>query len=195
MTPVPAQPQSLRDLFWSFNSLALHGFGGVLPWAHRVLVQQKRWLTPAEFVELLALAQLLPGPNIVNVAVMIGARHFGWRGSVVAVLGMVAMPAMLVLAVAILYSQFVHLPAVRGALAGMAAVAAGLVIATALKLAIAQRRHWISATFAAAAFIGVGLLRYPLPWVLAALAPLAFVAAWLELGRARPPSQHEDRAD
>lgn len=181
-----ARPESLLALFTTFTQLALHGFGGVLPWAHRMLVQRRRWLQPAEFVEMLALAQLLPGPNVVNVAVMIGDRFFGWRGSVVAVLGLVGAPALVVLTVAWTFFRFADFAPVRGALAGMAAVAAGLVIATALKMAASQRRQWHAAIFAAAAFVGVGLLRWPLPWVLAGLAPAAIASAWwTELRRRR----------
>lgn len=177
---VPARPASLSQLFGAFTALALQGFGGVLPWAHRTLVEQRGWLTREEFIELLALAQTLPGPNIVNLAVMVGDRWFGWRGALVAVLGLVGAPALLVLALALVHGHFAALPEVRGALGGMAAVAAGLVIATALKLAAAHRRDWRSLAFAAAAFAGVGVMRWPLPWVLGVLGPVAFACAWLD---------------
>lgn len=177
---VSNRPASLLQLFRTFTALALQGFGGVLPWAHRTLVEQRGWLTREEFVDLLALAQTLPGPNIVNLAVMVGDRWFGWRGAVVAVAGLIVAPALLVTALALVHGRFAHLPEVRGALGGMAAVAAGLVIATALKLAAVHRRDGRALALAAAAFAGVGLARWPLPWVLAVLGPLAFGLAWLD---------------
>lgn len=175
-------PKSLWDLFVAFTSLALHGFGGVLPWAQRVLVEQRRWLTMEEFTELLAFAQLLPGPNIINLAIIVGHRYFGWRGSVVASVGLVMVPSMLVLMVGAIYSKIAYLPVVQKALAGMAAVAAGLVLATALKLAWAQRRRWRWLGFGVGSFIGLALLRLPLAQVLVVLVPIAIFLAWRQEG-------------
>lgn len=176
-TPV-GRPADLRELFLAFSGLALSGFGGVLPWAHRVLVERRRWLSPQDFTEWLAVAQLLPGPNVCNLAVMVGDRWFGWRGAAVALAGMLAGPVVLVVALALLYTQAAELPAVRRALAGMAAVAAGLMIAAAVKLALAQRARWKWLGFGLAAFVAVGLLRWPVAWVLGSLAPLAVGLAW-----------------
>ena len=184
------RPASLTELFMAFMRLALQGFGGVLPWAHRTLVEQRRWLTREDFGELLTLAQTLPGPNVVNVAVMVGDRWFGWRGSVVAVAGLVVAPALIVLALAIGYARLVEVPQARAAVNGMAAVAAGLVIATGLKLAFPIRRDWPALAFAVAAFAGVGLARWPLPWVLAMLAPAAIGMAWWRQ-RSDPPVRTE----
>jgi len=171
-----AAPASLAELFAVFNRLALHGFGGVLPWAQRVLVEERRWLTREEFVELLAFAQLAPGPNVCNLAIMFGDRHFGWRGALVALAGMLGVPAALVLALAVLHGQFAQIPWVQRAVAGMAAVAAGLLIATALKLARTQPARWLA--LGVAAFVAVGLFRWPLVAVLAALVPAAVALAW-----------------
>jgi chromate transporter len=107
-----------------FTGLALRGFGGVLPWAQRVLVEERRWLTREQFVELLAFGQLLPGPNICNLALMAGDRWFGWRGALVALAGMLAAPAAVVLTIAIAYSRVADDPVVRRALVGMGAVSA-----------------------------------------------------------------------
>lgn len=172
------RPASLTELFVAFTRLALHGFGGVLPWAHRTLVEERRWLARDDFVELLALAQTLPGPNVVNLAVMVGDRWFGWRGSVVAVAGLIAAPAPIVLALAMGYARLVDVPEVRAAVGGMAAVAAGLVIATGLKLAAPIRRNWRGLAFAALTFAAVALLRWPLTWVLATLGPAAVGLEW-----------------
>ena len=175
-------PASLVELFTTFNRLALHGFGGVLPWAHRVLVDERRWLSREEFVEMLAFAQLAPGPNVCNLALMFGDRHFGWRGALVALAGMLALPAVLVLALAIVHGQFASITWVQRAVAGMAAVAAGLLIATALKLARTQPARWLA--LGAAAFVAVGVLRWPFLAVLAVLVPVAIALGWhAERGR------------
>lgn len=183
--PIVSGPASLRELFFAFTGLALRGFGGVLPWAHRVLVEERHWLTREDFVELLALSQLLPGPNVVNLSVMVGDRWFGWRGAVVALAGMMLAPAALVLLLAVAYTAFVDLPQLRGALRGMGAVAAGLVIATGLKLAVPLRGRPVAMLLASVAFACVGLARWPLPWVLAVLAPVAIALAWRHEGRRR----------
>lgn len=187
----PEAPRDLRELFLVFSSLALSGFGGVLPWAQRVLVERRRWMSRDAFLELLALAQLMPGPNVCNLAVMAGDRWFGWRGAAVALAGMLAGPILIVLGLAIAYARFADVPAVRDALAAMAAVAAGLMIATAIKLALTQRHRWKWLGFALAAFVVVGLLRWPVSRVLAVLAPAAVILAWLldrhDARKATPP--------
>ena len=132
-TPL-ARPGSPRDLFIAFTLLALQGFGGVLAVAQRVLCEQRRWLTKEEFVEILAVAQVLPGPNVCNVALMIGDRFFGWRGAFAALAGMMAVPLVIVLVVTAVYSEYALHPAVAGALKGMGAVAAGLIVGTGFKL-------------------------------------------------------------
>ncbi len=179
----PPGPRSSLELFTAFTRLALHGFGGVLPWAQRVLVEERAWLTRDEFVETLAFAQLLPGPNICNLSLMVGDRYFGWRGALAALAGLMLAPAMLVLCIAALYGQYAQHPLLRQALTGMSAVAAGLIIATSLKLAQSQLKRWRWLAFGVASFVGVGVLRVPLALVLAVLAPVALVAAWIALGR------------
>jgi chromate transporter len=116
------------------------GFGGVLPIAQRELVERLGWLTVEEFAELLSIGQVLPGPNVVNLSLMVGDRYFGLRGALAALAGMLLMPLVLVLVAAALYQQFAAHPAVAGAVRGMGAVSAGLVMAIALKLLPALRR-------------------------------------------------------
>ena len=128
------QPQSLSDLFFSFTWLALQGFGGVLAVVQRELVEKKRWMTREEFVEEWAVAQIMPGPNVVNLSLMIGARYFGLPGAMAALAGMLVCPLLVVLGLALVYAQFAGNPQVAGALRGMGAVAAGLITATGLKL-------------------------------------------------------------
>jgi chromate transporter len=170
-----------------FSRLALLGFGGVLPIAQRELVERQRWLSTAEFAELLSLSQVLPGPNIINLALMFGDRHFGWRGALAALTGMIGLPLVLVLSLAALYQNLASVPSVQGALRGMGLVAAGLVLATALKLLPALRRHplpatiWLPTTLAVAVFVGV--LRWPLLAVLAGMGSLSCGLAWQALRR------------
>src|SRR6185295_10538197 len=134
-----ARPASSKDLFVAFTVLALQGFGGVLAVAQRVLCEQKRWLTKEEFLEVLAVGQVLPGPNICNVSLMVGDRFFGWRGAFAALAGMMAVPLVIVLILTVLYTQYAMNPAVAGALKGMGAVSAGLIVGTGIKLAGALR--------------------------------------------------------
>ncbi|MCX7230536.1 MAG: chromate transporter [Burkholderiales bacterium] len=173
------RPASLTELFLVFSALALRGFGGVLPWAQRVLVDDRGWLTREEFVEMLAFGQMLPGPNVCNVALMVGDRWFGWRGAVAALGGMLSAPCVVVLSLAVLYGQVADDPVVRRALIGMGAVAGGMILGTALRLATTQRRRAPWLVFGALAFAGVALLRIELAWVVLALGPVAVLAAWL----------------
>ncbi len=138
------RPQSLREIFWRFSWLALQGFGGVFPVAQRELVEKHHWLTKEEFVEDWAVAQVLPGPNVVNLGLIIGSRFFGIKGGVVALLGLIVFPLILVLTLIFFYSNISHSPQVIGALKGMAAVAAGMIAGTSLKLASTFKTHPLS---------------------------------------------------
>ena len=188
MQPPPAplaRPASLTELFTAFTALALQGFGGVLAIAQRVLCEERRWLTREEFVETLAVAQVLPGPNVVNMSLMIGDRFFGWRGAVSALAGMMCAPLVLVLALAALYTQFAQQPAVAGALKGMGAVAAGMIVGTALKLVPVLRENPMGRPaclgIGIAVFACIALLRWPLLWVLLVLGVAAYAFAWMRL--------------
>ena len=188
-----ARPASPRDLFVAFTLLALQGFGGVLAVAQRVLCEQRRWLTKEEFVEILAVGQVLPGPNVCNVALMVGDRFFGWRGAFAALAGMMAVPLAIVLVVTAAYAEYASHPAVAGALKGMGAVAAGLIVGTGLKLAAALRVNpmgWpVCLTLMILAFAGVALLRWPLVWVLLGLGAIGCVYAWRQLRQTRPAAE------
>jgi len=180
------RPTSLSDLFFSFTILALQGFGGVLAVVQRELVEKKRWMTREEFVEDWAVAQILPGPNVINLALMIGDRYFGIRGAVAGVAGMLVFPLIVVLALALVYTQFAANPQVAGALRGMGAVAAGLITATGLKLAGALRKHPLGLplciAITLACFVGIALLRLPLVYVLVGLGGLACALTYRRLG-------------
>ena len=181
----PRAPRSPAELFRVFNRLALQGFGGVLPIAQRELVERERWLTREQFVELLSVAQVLPGPNVVNLALMFGDRAFGWRGGLAALGGMLAAPLAIVLALTVLYTRFAQHPTVAGALRGMGAVAAGLILATGIKLLPALRRNALGMApafgFAALTFVAIGLVRVPLFAVLAVLGGVSCAWAWVKL--------------
>jgi chromate transporter len=183
------QPTSLGDLFWSFTRLALQGFGGVLAVVQRELVEKKQWLTTDEFIEDWAVAQILPGPNVVNLSLMIGDRYFGLRGALAALAGMLTFPLLLVLALAALFAGVSDLPSVQGALRGMGAVAAGLISATGLKLIGALKSNVMSKAvciaLATVTFITIALLRLPLAWVLLSVRLLACLWAYRQLGQVK----------
>ena len=183
--PDRPRPTSLADLFVSFTVLALQGFGGVLAVVQREIVERKRWLTQEEFIEDWAVAQIMPGPNVLNLSIMIGARWFGLPGAMAAVAGLLALPLLLVLVLAVFHAQYADHPAVAGALRGMAAVSAGLIAATGLKLSSALTRNPMplpcSVGIAAAAFALLAWLRAPLVWVLPTLGALGCVLAWRKL--------------
>lgn len=180
------QPRSCTDLFVSFSWLALQGFGGVLAVVQRELVEKKRWLTREEFVEEWAVAQIMPGPNVVNLSIMLGSRYFGWRGALAGMAGMITFPLLLVLALALVYAEFAGNPQVAGALRGMGAVAAGLITATGLKLIPALKKNVLGApactVLALLTIAAIAWLKLPLLWVLAAVGGAGWALAWRKLG-------------
>ena len=182
-----ARPGSLTALFWAFTGLALQGFGGVVAIAQRELVDKKCWLTQAQFVEDWAVAQVLPGPNVVNLSLMIGDRYFGVRGGMVALAGMLAFPLVIVLILAALFSGVSDSVALQGALRGMGAVAAGMIAATGFKLLSALKDNVLGApvcwALVASTFVAIALLKLPLIWVLLGLGGLSALWAYRQLGR------------
>jgi chromate transporter len=184
------QPRSLTDLFVSFTVLALQGFGGVLAVVQRELVEKKRWMTREEFIEEWAVAQIMPGPNVVNLCLMIGGRYFGLKGALVAVAGLITVPLVIVLLLALVYTQFASHPGVAGALRGMGAVVAGLVAATGLKLASALDKNvlgrLICAALGVACFVAIGVLRLPLGYVILGLGGIGCALAFRKLAPGKP---------
>ena len=189
--PDRPRPHSVSDLFWSFTWLALQGFGGVVAIVQREMVEKKQWLTREEFVEDWAVAQILPGPNVVNLSLMIGDRYFGMRGALMALAGMLGIPLLLVLALAAILSNTTDIPGIKGALRGMGAVAAGLFTATGIRLIGALKSNVMGklacTMLALATFVAVALLRVPLIWVLLIIGGLAFAWAYRQLRRVRAP--------
>lgn len=182
-----ARPASLGEMFWAFTLLALQGFGGVLAVSQRMLCERKRWLSQKQYVEALALAQVLPGPNVCNLALIVGDRFFGWRGAFTALAALMAAPLALVLAITVAYAHYATVPVVAGAVKGMGVVSAGLIVATGLKLLPALRdnpmRLPACLLFGGVAFIAVALLGLPLAGVLFGVGCVAFAVAWWRIGQ------------
>ena len=179
------QPASPSDLFVSFTWLALQGFGGVLAIVQRELVERKRWMTRDEFIEDWAVAQIMPGPNVVNLSLMVGSRYFGLKGALAALAGMLCVPLVVVLLLALLYAHYAAHPGVAGALRGMGAVSAGMIAATGLKLAGALTTNVLGLRTCAAlgvlCFVAIALLRWPLVYMLLSLGSAASVMAYRKL--------------
>lgn len=182
-----AAPASLAELFWAFSRLALQGFGGVIAVAQRELVERLGWMTRESFVEALAAAQVLPGPNVINLSLMIGDKFFGLRGAFVALAGMLCFPALIVLGLAALAGHYLELPQVAGALRGMGAVSAGLIIATAVKLLPAMKSSPLgllpALLLAGLAIVAIAVMRVPLIWVVLGLGGLGVLLAARSLRR------------
>src|SRR3982750_2497152 len=162
-------PRSLTELFLGFLAIGARSFGGVLPWAYRTMVEERRWLTPTDFAETVGLCQFLPGPNIGNASIVLGKRWFGVTGSLVAFLGLMALPFIWVMALGVLYLEWASHPVVRAVVTGVGATGAGLFIGTALKLGRALVRKPAALLLAVGCFAAVGLMR----WSLLMVMPLA----------------------
>jgi chromate transporter len=181
------KPESLTELFLACNHIALQGFGGVLPIIQREIVERRAWMTQQEFVQDWAIAQILPGGNIINLATMLGHRFFGWRGVVVALAGLLLLPLLIALVLASFYAHWVHVPAVAGAVRGMGCVAAGLIGASAIKMTRGLKQNilgvQVSTALVAMTFIATAILRLPLWWTVLGLGLPAFAAAWVQIRR------------
>jgi len=171
-------------LFLSFTLVAAMGFGGVLPWARRMIVERRRWLTESEFLDLLALCQFLPGPNICNLSIAVGARFRGVKGSAAAFLGITFLPFVIVIILGALYEGYGDKPGVTGALLGVSASAAGMILAMAARLAqpLLARRPGEALPVMILVFAAIALLSLPLPWVLAGAIPLSVGISWWRRG-------------
>lgn len=164
------------QLFVAFSRISLTAFGQLIPIARHALVVRLQWFTDAEFAEHLAIGQMLPGPNMVNVSAALGDRHAGWLGAAAAVSGMILPPTLVAIAIASTLYAFAQDPRVAGALSGMAAAACGLVLATALKLARGSIKRIVGVAIMLAIFVAVAILRLPLGVVLLVALPLTLWA-------------------
>jgi chromate transporter len=166
-----ATPPGIPALFAGFFGIGIVGFGGVLPWARRMIVDDRSWLTAAEFNDMLALCQFLPGPNIVNMAVALGARFRGLAGSLACLLGLLAAPMVIVMMLGGVYERYGHIPVVARGFSGLAAAASGLVVAMAVKIAAPLWRHWAGIAVALVSFSAIAVFRAPLLPTMLVLAP------------------------
>ena len=189
MTPEESeirQPQSKTELFVAFTLMALQGVGGVLVIVQHELVNRRKWLTQAQFVEEWSVAQVMPGPNVVNLCLMLGGKYFGLAGALAAVSGLIMAPMLLVLTLAILFGGVSESAVAQGALKGMGAVSGGLIIATGLKLSKTMPQNplglWLAIAFAVITFTAVGIFRISLIWVLLGLGLLACLLTYRALG-------------
>jgi chromate transporter len=185
---VPTQPPTLQhipshaDLFLAFVKITVMGFGGTLPWTRRMFVEEKRWMTAEEFNDVYALCQFLPGPNIVNLTAVFGSRMRGWSGALAAWFGFLILPFLLMVTVGALYAKYGDVDALRRILTGIAAGAAGLLIATAAKMAVPlfsfKGRIGPAPIVVLATAGAIGVMRWPLLWALCVLVPVSIGLAW-----------------
>ncbi len=173
----PPCPTPLQ-LMGGFALLSLMGFGGVLPMARRVLVEEKRWLTAEQFAETLSICQILPGGNIINMAVMIGQRFAGLSGIMACLIGLLVPPTVIAIALGSFYERYSGDPVVQHLFLGLAAAAAGLLVATATKISLPILKHPLSLLVAVITFVAVAVLRLPMFPTLLVMAPLSILLAW-----------------
>ena len=186
MSDVDAGPVkvSLFELAWTFNHIALASFGGGLSaWSREVLVVEKEWMGEAEFLSAMTMCRILPGANQVNMAVFAGSKMRGLAGAAAAVFGLCLMPVILILIAAFFYFRFKEIPAVKGVLHGASAAAVALTLAMVIQTGKKCLTGLTPVLLFAAAFVLNGILRWPLPVVLAILAPVSLIWAW---PKARP---------
>jgi chromate transporter len=178
-TPPPARPTVLQ-LFITFAIISLSGFGGVLYWSRRMLVERRKWMTPAEYNDAYALCQILPGPTIVNLSVVFGRSIRGLPGAAVALVGLIGPGMLIVLFFGYLYALYGQIDALQRMFAGVAAAAAGLVISMTGKMAepLFAEKNWLLYALAIGAFVSVGVLRWPIWWCLLVLIPTSIAIAW-----------------
>jgi chromate transporter len=176
----PPRP-SLSELFIAYALISLYGFGGVLAWSRRMMVEERRWLTPEQFNEAYALCSFLPGPNIVNFSVIFGSRVRGPLGGLVALVGLLGPPMALIIVIGALYAHYGDLPSLRRALIGVTAAAAGLIMSTVVKMALPLFRNRAvgGPVIAFATFGAIGIAQWPLPIVLVVVLPISLALAWV----------------
>src|SRR6266480_7197033 len=180
--PEPAlpSPPGLVELFVAFAKVSLAGFGGVLYWARRGIVEQRRWMTPEEFNETYALCHFLPGPNVVNLSVVFGSRFRGIPGSLAAFAGLLGPPVVIMTILAALYARYGEIDALRRILAGVSCAAVGLLLSAVFRMMmpLVKRRDLVALVLLAAVFVAIGLLRLPLAAVLLVAIPLSIAIAF-----------------
>lgn len=169
---------SPSNLFITFTLIGLSGFGGVLPWARRTLVEEKKWLSAQEFNSILGVCQLVPGPNIVNLAVCVGERFGGMRGAFAAVAGLMLAPMVVVILLALIYDQYGQFERIQGMLRGISAVGVGLIAATGFKMLQEELYYLPMLIVITISIIMATVFQLALGWVVAISLPLALLFAW-----------------
>jgi chromate transporter len=180
--PRPALVVTTREIFFTFLRITMLAFGGAIAWVHRAVVVQKQWLTEREFAETLSLCQFLPGPNITNFAVVVGMRLAGLKGAVAALVALIAPPTFFLIAIGIVYDRVSTIPAVRGALAGLSAAAAGLFCVLLYKLAVTliKTRPLVTVPIAALSWAAVLTGFMSIPLALVTIGPVSIALAWFK---------------
>jgi chromate transporter len=166
---------TISRIFTGFFMIGVRGFGGVLPWARRTIVEERKWLSATEFTEVLGLCQFLPGGNIINVSVAVGSRFRGGPGAVAAILGLMLAPVAIVILLGAIYDQFAEQPIVRRAFAGLAAAASAFVLTASLKIAAPLRGRWLAMAITLVTFVAIAIFRLPLPLAMPALAVVSIL--------------------
>ena len=168
-------PPSVIALFLAFAKMSVAGFGGVLYWARRAIVDQHRWMSADEFNETYALCHFLPGPNIVNLSMVFGARLRGIAGGIAAFTGLLVPPMLIMTALAALYARYGEVDALRRILAGVSCAAVGLLIANVLRMMapLVKRRDLAGLAMFLIVFVTIGIVRLPMPAVLLAAIPVS----------------------
>ena len=177
-TSSPIAGPSVAAIFTGFFMIGVRGFGGVLPWARRTIVEERKWLTATEFTEVLGLCQFLPGGNIINVSIAVGSQFRGAAGAVSAILGLMLAPVMIVVGLGAIYDQFGEQPAVRRAFAGLAAAASAFVLTASLKIAAPLRGRWMAMAITGVTFVAIAVIRLPLPLAMPVLAVSSILVLW-----------------
>jgi chromate transporter len=178
MSEQSASRPTLFSLFFGFFTIGMFGFGGVLPWARRLVVEERSWLTAAEFTDMLGLCQFLPGGNIMNVTIALGARFHGVPGAMAAFFGLMTAPVAIVIGLGTIYERYSDVAMVRHGFAALAAAAAGLVLSAALKIAAPLRTEILEIAVAVVTFVAIAIFRLPLPIALPVLAIASTALIW-----------------
>ena len=178
MSDAPRPIPTVAEIFLGFFTIGVCGFGGVLPWARRTILETRRWLTPTEFTELLGFCQFMPGGNIMNVAVALGSRFQGIPGAVAALIGLMAAPVTIVIGLGAVYDRYQDIPSVRHAFAALAAAGAGMLIATSIKIAAPLKGRWIAIGMTATTFAAIAILRLPLVVIMPVMAAASTLVLW-----------------
>jgi chromate transporter len=179
MIDPPPPRVSLASLYGVFFRVGLVSFGGGLSaWVHREIVGRRQWVTEEEFMSGFALGQILPGVNSTNLTIYIGQHLRGATGAAVALAGLLSGPFVAVLAAATVYHSLIALPGFAAAMAGIAAVAVGMLLRLGIVFARRLERRVVPALVVAATVTAVGILQWPLVPVIAVLAPLSIAAGW-----------------